>query len=264
MPQNSSGCFCHHLRARHDAVDGHGADHQRHHGVRRDAEREQRNERGLRRRVVGAFRRRHAFDRAAAEPRRILRDASSRTYRPRTTRSRAPPPGRMPRIDPRIVPRTIAPDGIDQVLLGRHQPGDLLLHEIAAHLGASSRLRMISAKPNTPIATVAKPRPSASSGMLKAMRDGAGLDVGADHRQQQPGHDHRDRLRAPSLWPAPPRRSGRAPSARNIRPGPNSQRELGQRRAERRDQHGRRRSRRRTSRSRRSRAPDRRGPACAI
>src|SRR5437867_309865 len=30
---------------------------------------------------------------------------------------------------------------------------------------------MISAKPNRPIATVAKPRPSASSGMLKAMRD---------------------------------------------------------------------------------------------
>ena len=30
---------------------------------------------------------------------------------------------------------------------------------------------MISAKPNTPIATVAKPRPSASSGMLKAMRE---------------------------------------------------------------------------------------------
>ena len=30
---------------------------------------------------------------------------------------------------------------------------------------------MISAKPNTPIATVAKPRPSASSGMLNAMRE---------------------------------------------------------------------------------------------
>ena len=35
----------------------------------------------------------------------------------------------------------------------------------------ASRLRMISAKPNSPIATVAKPRPSASSGMLKAIRD---------------------------------------------------------------------------------------------
>jgi len=30
---------------------------------------------------------------------------------------------------------------------------------------------MISANPNTPIATVAKPRPSASSGMLNAMRE---------------------------------------------------------------------------------------------
>ena len=30
---------------------------------------------------------------------------------------------------------------------------------------------MISANPNTPIATVAKPKPSASSGMLKAIRD---------------------------------------------------------------------------------------------
>ena len=80
------GLLGHDLRARHDAVDGHGADHQRHHRVRRDAEREQRNERGLRGRVVGAFRRRDAFDGAAAEPLADAWTPSSRACRRRTTR----------------------------------------------------------------------------------------------------------------------------------------------------------------------------------
>ena len=44
-------------------------------GVRRDAEREQRNERGLRRGVVGAFRRRDALDGAAAEALGMLGDS---------------------------------------------------------------------------------------------------------------------------------------------------------------------------------------------
>ena len=42
--------------------------------IGRNAEREQRDERGLRGGIVGAFRRRHAFDRAAAEARRVPRD----------------------------------------------------------------------------------------------------------------------------------------------------------------------------------------------
>ena len=53
---------------------------------------------------------------------------------------------------------------------------------------------MISAKPNTPMATTAKPMPSDSSGMSNAMRDCAGFDVGADHRQQQAQQHHGERL----------------------------------------------------------------------
>ena len=73
-PQKSCGLARHHLRAGLDAVDGHRADHQRHHRVGRNAQRQQRNEGGLRAGVVGALRPRHAFDRALAEARRILGD----------------------------------------------------------------------------------------------------------------------------------------------------------------------------------------------
>ena len=43
---------------------------------------------------------------------------------------------------------------------------------------------MIAAKPNTPIATVVKPRPSGQFGNVERHTRGAGFDVGADHRQQ--------------------------------------------------------------------------------
>jgi hypothetical protein len=43
----------HHLRARLDVVDGHRAHHQRHHRVGRNAQRQQRDEGGLRAGVVG-------------------------------------------------------------------------------------------------------------------------------------------------------------------------------------------------------------------
>jgi hypothetical protein len=57
----------HHLRARLDVVDGHRAHHQRHHGVGRDAQRQQRDEGGLRAGVVGRLGRRDAADVALAE-----------------------------------------------------------------------------------------------------------------------------------------------------------------------------------------------------
>ena len=45
-----------HLRAGQDALDHHGAHHQRHHGVRRQAQGQKRDEAGLRAGVVGRFR----------------------------------------------------------------------------------------------------------------------------------------------------------------------------------------------------------------
>src|SRR5712675_80136 len=83
----------------------------------------------------------------------------------------APPPGRMPRIDPMIVPRTMAgAESIRSFLVGIN-PVTFSCTSSRSISAPASRLRMISANPNTPIATVAKPRPSASSGMLNAMRE---------------------------------------------------------------------------------------------
>ena len=53
---------------------------------------------------------------------------------------------------------------------------------------------MISAIPNTPIATATKSMPSVSSGMPKVKRAHAGIDVGADQAEQQAQDDHGDRL----------------------------------------------------------------------
>ena len=66
------GLLGHDLRTRDDAVDGHGADHQGHHRVGRDAEREQRNEGRLGAGVVGRLGPRHALDGAASEARGVL------------------------------------------------------------------------------------------------------------------------------------------------------------------------------------------------
>ena len=109
---------------------------------------------------------------------------------------------------------------------------------------------MISAKPNTPIATLAKPMPSASSGTSKVMRPAPVSRSEPTMRQQQAGQDHRQRLEHRALG----QHDGEDQAQhhqREIFGRPEQQREAGQRRAERRDQHGRRRSRRRTSRWRR-------------
>ena len=71
MPQNMLGPLGHDLRAGLDAVDGERADHQRHHRVAGNAERQHRDERGLRAGIVGGFRPGHALDRAVAELRGI-------------------------------------------------------------------------------------------------------------------------------------------------------------------------------------------------
>ena len=57
----------HDVRPRLDALDQHRADHQRHDAVRRDAQGQHRDERGLRRSVVGRFRGGNAFNRPFAE-----------------------------------------------------------------------------------------------------------------------------------------------------------------------------------------------------
>src|SRR5215813_4074398 len=81
----------------------------------------------------------------------------------------APPPGRIPTSDPSAVPRAIAP--AESMRSWRVGIRPVIFAWTMSRLSAgSSRLRMISAKPNTPMAMLAKPMPSASSGMSKVMR----------------------------------------------------------------------------------------------
>ena len=73
MPQNSAGCSVGDVGPGHDALDDHRADHQRHHRIGRNAERQHRDEGGLRAGIVGRFRPGDAFDGALAEFLRVLR-----------------------------------------------------------------------------------------------------------------------------------------------------------------------------------------------
>ncbi|MCY1542808.1 hypothetical protein D9M68_785760 [compost metagenome] len=80
--------------------------------------------------------------------------------------STEPPPGRMPSIDPTAVPRTMAGAASRiSCLFGYSEP---TLSVISTRLSFSSRLLMISAKPKTPMATMAKLMPSCNSGMPKS------------------------------------------------------------------------------------------------
>ncbi|MCY1297100.1 hypothetical protein D9M70_465260 [compost metagenome] len=64
-----------HVRTGHDPLDDHRSDHQCHDRVGRNAKGEQRDERGLRTGIVGAFRTGDAGDGAMAELFRTVRDA---------------------------------------------------------------------------------------------------------------------------------------------------------------------------------------------
>src|SRR5215510_7166439 len=98
----------------------------------------------------------------------------------------------MPSSDPSSVPRAIAPDESIRSLRVGIRPVTFALTMSRLSSG-SSRLRMISANPNTPMAMLVKPMPSASSAMSKVMA-GAGLEVRAHHRHQEAHQHHRYRL----------------------------------------------------------------------
>ena len=217
-------------------MDGHGADHQRHHRVGRNAEREQRNERGLRRRVVGAFRRRHAFDGAAAEALRMLgHPLLERVGGERRDHRAAARQDAEQRADDGA-----AADGAGrslQIRQRRHQAGDLGLDDLAALLRLS-RLRRISPKPNTPMRDDDEADAVGQFGDAEGHALGAGLEIGADHRQQQADQDHGDRLEHRALGQHH-REDQAEHHQREIFRRAEQQREAGQRRAERRDQHGR-------------------------
>ncbi len=74
----------------------------------------------------------------------------------------APPPGSRPRNEPSAVPRTAAGHALRNWAMVGHRPRTLLV--TISRFSFDSRLVMISAKPNRPIATLTTPRPSVNSG----------------------------------------------------------------------------------------------------
>jgi cytoskeletal protein RodZ len=75
----------------------------------------------------------------------------------------------MPKIEPRMVPRAIAPEESTRSCRVGIKP-EILALTISRLSADISRLRMISAKPNRPIATLVKPIPSDNSAISNVMR----------------------------------------------------------------------------------------------
>src|SRR5437879_12303462 len=73
----------------------------------------------------------------------------------------SPPPGKMPRKEPSAVPRSI--EGAESLMSCQVGSRPVTFLVKTSRCSFCSRLLMISAKPNTPIATETKPIPSESS-----------------------------------------------------------------------------------------------------
>ena len=80
----------------------------------------------------------------------------------------APPPGRMPRIEPSAVPRRTGPMIRLKSALDSIRP--LTCLTMTERVCSCSRLRRISPSPKTPMLSATKLSPSAISGMSKVKR----------------------------------------------------------------------------------------------
>jgi hypothetical protein len=163
-------------------------------GVGRDAQRQHRDERGLRARVVGRLRAGDAADVALAEWRigirtfrEFLLDRVRRNGREQRAAARQYAENRT-----EAVPRaTAGAASFISLPFGMTEPTLLVK---TSRWPFFSTLAMISAKPNTPIATATKPMPSVSSGMPKLKRDTPEFTSVPTKAEQQAEHDHPDRL----------------------------------------------------------------------
>ena len=160
-PQKSAGSSSITFGPGRDPLDDERADHQRHDGMRRQAQRQQRDERGLRGGVVGGLRAGDALDRPMAERLRALRDRFSTVYERERREDVA-----GARQDPQRGPeRRAAEDGRDdpaKVLARQHRFLTRLTTTLARR--SSSRFRRISATPNMPTATDTKLIPGTARG----------------------------------------------------------------------------------------------------
>ena len=162
----------------------------RHDRIRRNAQCQQRNERSLRRGVVGCFRRCHTPDLAAAETFGVLRNALlERIGGERGHNSAAPRQDTKDRSENGTARDRAG--RVDQVLPRRHQALDLAftMSRLSCDI---SRLRMISAKAKNTHGDVGEADTVGQLGDIEGHAARARLKVGPDHRQQQTGQDHGD------------------------------------------------------------------------
>jgi hypothetical protein len=89
--------------------------------------------------------------------------------------------------------------GVLQVLLGRHQARDLLLHEVAIFLATRIQIADDFRKAEQAHGDRGKAQTVGEFRNVERHARRAGLDVRADHGQQQTEHDHRDRLQHRAL-----------------------------------------------------------------
>ncbi|MNI26530.1 hypothetical protein D3C73_802320 [compost metagenome] len=181
----------HDLRAGLDVVDRHCADHQRHHGVTRDTERQQRNERRLCGSVVRRFRASQAGRMALAEAFRILRDLLfQRVGRERRQHRATARQDTQGRTQGRTAQH--GGSGFLEFLHVRVQRADLvgdvdavfLLLQVGHDFGEAEHAHGHDGEVDTVL----------QFGNAEVVAGNARVDVGADHAQQQTQDDHRDCL----------------------------------------------------------------------
>ena len=148
----------------------------------------------------------------------------------------APPPGRMPSAEPMIVPRPIAPAeafrsgsvGIRLVILLSMMSRVPVDFQIAQDFAEAEHAHADDDEADA----VGQFRDAPGHAL------GAGLEVGADHRHQQAGQDHGQRLDDRALGEHH-REDQAQHHQREVFGGAEQQRHRGERGAERRDQDGR-------------------------
>ena len=136
-----------------------------------------------------------------------------------------------------MVPRAIAPDEFDQVLAGRHQSADLGVQDVATLLRQFEIADDLRESEHAH-GDVGEADAVGELREIEGHAAGAGFEIGADHRQQQAEHDHGDRLEHRALRQHD-RKDQTEHHEREVFGRPEQQCEAGQRRTERRHQHGR-------------------------
>ncbi len=170
----------------------HGAHHQRHHRVGRDAQREQRDEGRLRAGVVGGLRTRHALDGAAAEARGVLGELLLERVGGERPEHRAVARQQAQNRSEQRAARDRG-SGLLEVLAARQQLADRPVHDVAGlralQIAQDLREAEHAHGEDGDIEAVGDLGPAEGETLLAA------LEVGADGGEEDAHQDHGDRLR---------------------------------------------------------------------